>query len=179
MPNFIKLVQLTLFIVLSITCNAQEKKDSNYFFDHVNEEYHVVLNKKILQIQSVQNEYPAVAINMTSNKFVKVLPNIISKGDTSEREIRKLDADLFIEPRDPEIAIFPGKQTKLKIVDQKWNYYNLKNAQDIIFDEDSLRDIKSGVIFLLKMENNIIFQIKIEHFSSENEEMTLIYKLLK
>lgn len=179
MPNFIKLVQLTIFIVLSITCNAQEKKDSNYFFDPVNEEYHVVLNKKILQIQSVQNEYPAVAINMTNNKFVKVLPNIISKGDTSEREIRKLDADLFIEPRDPEITIFPGKQTKLKIVDQKWNYYNLKNAQDIIFDEDSLRDIKSGVIFLLKMETNIIFKIKIEHFSSKNEEMTLIYKLLK
>jgi hypothetical protein len=64
--------------------------DSAFSYDKIKKEYTVKISKSIF------GDYPAILLNLRENKIFKINPNLQSEHSV-------IDADLWIEPRDPEI----------------------------------------------------------------------------
>lgn len=110
---------------------------------------------------SYEDGYPAVLINLNTCKVL-----------AADQEGTKKDfqADLWIEPRDPEIA---GRSDALMTIIEK----DMSNDEILDLnpnkkgiDRDS---IEEGLIFVVKSNVGRYYKLTITHYSQSNKEMSL------
>ncbi|WP_163408294.1 hypothetical protein [Flavobacterium ajazii] len=175
-----KSIGFILLILISFQGISQKKEDTPIKFDEKSKEYKVIINKEVLKKYSFNSDYPAVTLSLRQNTFIYSLNNSpYEKAENFNQESK--NADLWIEPRDPEINSFPEETSQLKLVNQKWEFNYLKNIKDFTLSEYAIerKNIKTGTIFLIKMTEGKIFKVRIDSFNIEKEEISLTYKLLE
>lgn len=163
------------------TCSAQSDDSTGIYFNAATKEYTVVVNKETMKKHPISASYPAVVLSLRYHKFMDM--NVTSRNIEApeNREQLKMEADLWIEPRDPEIAILPEDSSRLKVTGLKWELCDRKHLGDIVFDEESIvgSKITPGTVFLLKKDVHTLFKIIIDKCNKQNEEITLRYRLVE
>lgn len=175
-----KFIGFIFLILISFNGVSQTKEDTPIKFDKKSKEYKVTINKEVLKKYSFNLDYPAVTLSLRQNAFIYSLNNSpYEKAENFNQESK--NADLWIEPKDPEIHSFPDETSQLKLVNQKWNFNYLENIKDFTFNEYSIqrKNIKTGIIFLIKTTEGKIFKVRIDSFNIDKEEISLTYKLLE
>lgn len=136
----------------------------------------VTINK-----QSFGNSYPAVLLDFKTNTITKL------DKDFKEEDIAG-DADMWIEPRDPEInCLERNEDSKLKgvtphivITATAYDKLDDKHMPQLI-DKNGLQrsEIKAGTVFLLQASNNAVYKVRIDRADKDAETIVLTYKLLR
>jgi hypothetical protein len=125
-------------------------------------------------------QYPAVFVNLSSGSLIK-----FDNDDT----LNQIDADLWIEPSDPEIKGLQefferikhhGENVKLKVIEESETAKEVKVSFPSKFKEGIDRSkIKSGLEFIVHSSNNSFYIIKIISFNKEEKEMKLKYQKIE
>jgi hypothetical protein len=131
--------------------------------------------------QSFGNSYPAVLLDFKTGKITKL------DKDFKEEDISG-DADMWIEPRDPEINCLErsedgklkGETPHIVIAAIAYDKLDDKNMPQAI-DKNGLQhsEIKEGTVFLLQASNNAVYKVRIDRTDKETETIILTYKLLR
>jgi hypothetical protein len=146
--------------------------DPAFSYDKIEKEYTVKISKSIF------GDYPAILLNLRENKIFKIYPNL-------QNEHPATDADLWIEPRDPEISCLESNDKSQKSyllnVNENYKKINIKYIKNISFKEEDLnkKEIKTNAVFIFKTIKKTIYKLRIDNFSKDKEEMILTYKLIE
>ncbi|MCL5244460.1 hypothetical protein M4I21_01480 [Cellulophaga sp. 20_2_10] len=139
--------------------------------------YSQVSDKGIITIDtSSYGSYPAVFVDLSSGSLLKLDANL-----------KEIDADLWIEPNDPEIngleesfdggITHSGENVLLRILEKGEHEADIKKMFPNTFvDSVDRGKIKTGLQFIVHTSENLFYVIKISSFSKEDEEMTLEYQ---
>ena len=183
--NNLKMKKIIVSIVIGLLFfigKAQNKSDRVFFYNINTKEYSVKIDKQTIKKNSINLDYPALALNLRKNNFFKISKT--AKENFSEEDL-VLDAVLWIEPGDPEICKISlgenkGKRALLKVVFENWNFDFLKNINQLIFEDDGIEKkyIKAKTIFLVKASDDLFFKVRIDKFDKLKEELILTYKKL-
>jgi len=130
---------------------------------------------------SYLDDYPAVYLDLSSGAFVNY--------KFEYEESKEIDADLWIEPQDPEIRgltkffkgiKYKGEDVLLKVLDEGETE---KEAIALFPSEFNYyipgEKIKSGLKFILRSSTKSFYMIKIIYFNKDKEEMKLEYQKLE
>jgi predicted DNA-binding antitoxin AbrB/MazE fold protein len=135
--------------------------------------------------RSSYDYYPAVFLKLSENKTITI--------DENFKERESIDADLWIEPKDPEISMLQedfegishiGNNSQFFITDENFediSRESIQNIENILFSHSERlpeNQIKEGTVFIVKSSDDLLFKIKITHFDQGNSEMKLIYQQL-
>lgn len=125
--------------------------------------------------------YPAVLFDLKNNKVIKLA------NDFKEEDFAG-DADLWIEPRDPEINCLERvEDSKLKGVtphivttETAFDQLNEQNMpKQIDKNEVPRAQIKEGTVFLVQASSNAVYKVRIDRTDKATETLTLTYQLIR
>lgn len=131
--------------------------------------------------QSFGGGYPAVLLDVKSGKITKLAK------DFREEDLAG-DADLWIEPRDPEInclertedSKLKGMSPHLLVAEQAFDGMDEKSIPKQI-DRDALRkdQIVAGTVFWLQASNNSVYKVRIDRVDPGAETLVLNIALVR
>ena len=125
--------------------------------------------------------YPAVLLDLENNKLTQL-------GNDFKEEDFSGNADLWIEPRDPEINCLDRiEDTKLKGVTPHiittsiaFDQLNEKTMPKQIDKNEVPRDqIKAGSVFLVQASNKAIYKVRIDRTDKAAEILVFTYQLIR
>ncbi len=125
--------------------------------------------------------YPAVLFSLQSNKITKLA------NDFNEDRFSG-DADLWIEPRDPEINCLERvEDTKLSgvtphiaLVTTGFDQLNVQTMpKQIDKSEVPGNQIREGTVFLVQASNNAVYKVRIDRADKTTETLVLTYQLIR
>ncbi|SFW23652.1 hypothetical protein [Cellulophaga fucicola] len=139
--------------------------------------YSQVSKKTIITIdKNSYLEYPAVFLDLSSGLLIKV-----------DRNLKEIDADLWIEPNDPEIngleesfdggITHIGDNVLLRVLENGEKEMEVKKMfPDTYVNSVDRGKIKADLKFIVHTSESLFYIIKIISFSKENQEITLEYQ---
>ena len=143
----------------------------------------IQLNKNEIYIsKDIYGDYPAIFLNLRTGESFKINNDF---KDTNN----PIDADLWIEPNNPELSwldwtfewhIHKGNDTKILFSNQKYEDMNIESiAKQEFFKKLEPENIVEWNAFIVKASNNTFFKVKITYLDEKNNEMKLVYSILK
>ncbi len=137
--------------------------------------------KEIIIGEEIFGDYPAVLLNLRTGETIKISNNFT-------KEAGEIDADLWIEPGDPEIACLEdgfedkehkGEDTKLKVIGDSFGNISLNSVKNIqLTDNDISRDdIIEGVVFVVQASDKSLYKVQADFFPFD-EEIKIKYEKL-
>lgn len=131
--------------------------------------------------------YPAFFVSLSENKIIPVIEAV--NLETGKLKKNRINADLWIEPGDPEIAalntnfgddfegiLTEGTNTWLSIIHSSYNEIKSPPVGISWNRKLSTGDIRKGVVFIVKSTNSDIYKVRIDRVTESFIQIT--YKKL-
>jgi len=125
--------------------------------------------------------YPAVFLNLRTAEVISLSPAVWEDG-------YEIDADLWIEPGDPEVSGLSQKSSEAGIhkgadvfvagIEKFFEDvpYDLVESELLWLPSLSRRELQPGRMFFVKASDESLFKVEIRHLDSRAGEMRLRYK---
>lgn len=117
--------------------------------------------KSLIIDKTKYENYPAVFVSLMNAQILSV------NTKKYKEQIKSIDADLWIEPNDPEISTIPGRNAKIAYLATE--YKDLSKIPNYVHWGEKLekRQIRGGNMFLVKTEHGNVFKVFINTFHKE------------
>jgi len=168
--KYIKLTKQVTLLILIFSVSSCTNQETNHTSQITRE---ITINE-----DSFGEEYPAVFLDLKNNSLM-----IYSK------DLTVINADLWIEPKDPEIAGLTkesggmehvGEDVLLRIIDKNLSDKDISSLDLNTFQRKLDKSkIKAGLVFAVMASDNSLYKVKIISFTQSEQEIKLEHQKIK
>ena len=169
--KYIKLTKYVSLLILMFSvssCTNQETNHTNQETNHTSQ----IKREITINEDSFGEEYPAVFLDLKNNSLM-----IYSK------DVDVINADLWIEPNDPEIAGLTnreggiehvGEDVSLRIIDRNLSDKDIRSLDLNTFQRSLDKSkIKAGLVFAVMASDKSLYKVEIISFTQSEQEIKL------